>query len=65
MLFLLGLMIVASIASIMLPAYYIKNYNVAIFTSFALVFIYGGVFVFLIWYLKNSFYLKLKGLYRE
>lgn len=59
------IMIAASISSIILPLLYIRNENVAIITAFVLVFICGGLSVVLFLYLKNSFYLKPKGLYRE
>lgn len=64
-LLLVMIMIVVSISSVFLPLFYIRNENVAIIISFVLVFICGGLFILLIWYLKNSFYLKPKSLYRE
>lgn len=64
-LLLVMLMIATTISSVLLPLFYIRNEDVAIFTSFILVFICGGLCILLIWYLNNSLYLKPKGLQRE
>lgn len=59
------LIIIASVSSIFLPMLYVTDETVAILTSLGLEFICGGLFILLLLYLKNSFYLKPKDLLRK
>lgn len=62
---LIVLMVLASLSSFIFPIMYIDNGEVAIVTALILEFMCGGLFILLILYLKNSFYLKPKNLDRK
>lgn len=58
-------MIFATFLSVLFPVLFINDESVAILTALVLEFVCGGLFILLVLYLRNSFYLKPKGLHRE